>query len=383
MDKREEMGSKPQPRHSGDTGQPPRHYAPPGGHALPGYGLSPAYSRPPFYPVYEPPLPPENPAGLPKVWQSALLYSAVVLGMSGTNILLMVLGDSLGVWYNFLAMPFLQIMFLAILTVLLLVFKVDWKRTLRLTKPKPVEMLLAAATALLLIPVSGCLSSIVLLLVGMLFGRTEVPDISSLGFPPLVMFACMCVVPAIVEELMFRGAIQRGMERVGTMKGVVLTGLLFGLMHMDFQRFIGQALIGMVMAYVVMRTGSIVNGMIMHFVNNVIPFLLLYVFSGASMDIQAQGDIWAMVRQQAPLLNMNTTLFTGLMMFAFLLGAVFYGAIAYIPFSVIKKRTARPRQTMPSFWESKKGLWLLLPGLLLVLAQYILVGYLLSRGSVL
>lgn len=79
----------------------------------------------------------------------------------------------------------------------------------------------------------------------------------------------VAVLPAICEEILFRGMIYKGIEnkRFGK-RAIVVTGILFGLMHLDFIRMIPTALLGFGLAYVVYKTQSILLPMLMHFLNN-------------------------------------------------------------------------------------------------------------------
>lgn len=76
------------------------------------------------------------------------------------------------------------------------------------------------------------------------------------------------LVPAICEELAFRGYVQGALRRLGPSVAVLLTGLLFGLMHMSLIRLVPLTLLGALWALVVQRSGSILPGMIGHLLNN-------------------------------------------------------------------------------------------------------------------
>jgi membrane protease YdiL (CAAX protease family) len=74
----------------------------------------------------------------------------------------------------------------------------------------------------------------------------------------------------VCEEILFRGAIQRGFEKLGAIKSIILTAFLFGLMHQDFQKLLGTFLLGCIIGFIVYRSDSIIGGMFAHFTN--IPF---------------------------------------------------------------------------------------------------------------
>jgi len=82
----------------------------------------------------------------------------------------------------------------------------------------------------------------------------------------------VAVVPAICEETLFRGVLLAGTRRHLTpVVTIVVNGLVFGAFHVPAAtifRFLPSALLGMLLAWVVMRTRSIWTGMLMHFLNN-------------------------------------------------------------------------------------------------------------------
>jgi len=79
----------------------------------------------------------------------------------------------------------------------------------------------------------------------------------------------MAVTPAICEELIFRGYAQRQFERsVSPAMAIVLSGVLFGLYHLRLSQFLPLAAIGIYLAYLTWRTGSLWPAILAHFANN-------------------------------------------------------------------------------------------------------------------
>ena len=85
----------------------------------------------------------------------------------------------------------------------------------------------------------------------------------------LVLFA---VTPAICEEAVFRGVLLSGTRGRGSaLRVAILNAVVFGAFHISFEsafRFLPTAWLGFLLAWVVMSTGSIWVGALMHFVNN-------------------------------------------------------------------------------------------------------------------
>ncbi len=83
------------------------------------------------------------------------------------------------------------------------------------------------------------------------------------------VIAIIAIVPAICEELAFRGFILSGFRHGGTKwRAILYSALLFGLTHSILQQSLIAALVGVVLGYLAVQTGSIVPGMVFHFVHN-------------------------------------------------------------------------------------------------------------------
>ncbi len=90
-----------------------------------------------------------------------------------------------------------------------------------------------------------------------------------------VNLCVVAVLPAICEEVLFRGLIFKGLENGGHKRRAILgSALLFGLMHMDFIRIPTTAILGIALAYVVCKTGSLYLAMLIHCVNNGVAVLM-------------------------------------------------------------------------------------------------------------
>jgi hypothetical protein len=87
--------------------------------------------------------------------------------------------------------------------------------------------------------------------------------------PLWIMLFHVAVVPAVCEELMFRGVILRNFEReLPPWVAIVLTGTLFGLYHLRFTQALPLVLLGILITWLVWRTGSLWVVVAVHFVNN-------------------------------------------------------------------------------------------------------------------
>lgn len=89
--------------------------------------------------------------------------------------------------------------------------------------------------------------------------------------------AVIAVTPAVCEEMLFRGMIFHSMKakyRITT--AMIAVAVLFGLYHMSLVKFIPTGFLGLMLCYVVYKTGSIYPAMLIHFINNAISVLISY-----------------------------------------------------------------------------------------------------------
>ncbi|MBG8554449.1 CPBP family intramembrane glutamic endopeptidase [Hymenobacter guriensis] len=106
----------------------------------------------------------------------------------------------------------------------------------------------------------------------------------------LVALLVVAVVPAISEELVFRGVVQKQLTRwFGSYHaGVWLSAILFSAIHTQFFGFVPRLVLGAVLGYLFAWSGNILVPMAAHFAQNAVQILLLYAQQrgalGASYD---------------------------------------------------------------------------------------------------
>ncbi|MEW5974593.1 MAG: ABC transporter permease subunit/CPBP intramembrane protease [Acidobacteriota bacterium] len=86
--------------------------------------------------------------------------------------------------------------------------------------------------------------------------------------PLWAVWLVLGITPAICEELFFRGFVMSGFRRLGKTWAIFLSALLFGLAHSSIYRLLPTLFLGLLIGYVVWKTGSIFCGMVAHAVNN-------------------------------------------------------------------------------------------------------------------
>ena len=115
-----------------------------------------------------------------------------------------------------------------------------------------------------------------------------------------VMFAnlfVMALLPAVCEEMMFRGWLQRVLGKsVNYHTAIWVSALVFSAIHFQFYGFIPRMLIGAALGYLYYYTGSLWMSIIAHFTNNaaavVFAFLSYNGYTSIDFDLIGTGDTW-------------------------------------------------------------------------------------------
>ena len=77
------------------------------------------------------------------------------------------------------------------------------------------------------------------------------------------------LVPSICEEIMYRGYVQRSLEKSwGIWTAIILSGLIFGAYHLQITRILPLAALGILFAYITYVSNSLIPAMAAHLANN-------------------------------------------------------------------------------------------------------------------
>ncbi|MEX1376819.1 MAG: type II CAAX endopeptidase family protein [Eubacteriales bacterium] len=101
----------------------------------------------------------------------------------------------------------------------------------------------------------------------------------------IVALVSIALVPAIFEEMIFRGILQKGILRNAKPRtAILISSVLFMLMHLSVESMPFTFIMGCILGYLAYRTGSIIPSMMLHFVNNSIAVISLYVLELNKMN---------------------------------------------------------------------------------------------------
>lgn len=89
----------------------------------------------------------------------------------------------------------------------------------------------------------------------------------------------IAVLPAVGEELLFRGIIQKLFTKIirNAHWGIWLSAALFSALHMQFYGFIPRMLLGAMFGYLLVWSGTLWLPILAHFINNAGAVILLYL----------------------------------------------------------------------------------------------------------
>lgn len=102
---------------------------------------------------------------------------------------------------------------------------------------------------------------------------------TSTEYPLYMLFVNLlmtAVLPAICEETTHRGLLLKNYSSLGFKKAILISGLLFGLTHLNIEQFFYATLIGFLLGIITVLCGNIFPAIIIHFINNAINVLISY-----------------------------------------------------------------------------------------------------------
>lgn len=170
-----------------------------------------------------------------------------------------------GISLAWLQMTMHIILFIIPAIIYIIVTKSNIKRVLKLNKLKFKDFLRVILIVILSYPVMGFLSYL-----SKIFFRSRLNEFMDQlsGTPFIVLLIVMAVTPAITEEITIRGIVLSGYSYKNKKVAAVMTGIMFGIMHLNPEQFLYAFALGVIFARLVRATDSIYSSMIAHFLIN-------------------------------------------------------------------------------------------------------------------
>ena len=94
----------------------------------------------------------------------------------------------------------------------------------------------------------------------------------------VLQFIAIALVPAFCEELLFRGVILSNLMPYGKASAIIISSVLFGLMHGSMHQFVYTTVAGIIMGAVYVYTKSIWCSILMHMINNTLSILQYAIY---------------------------------------------------------------------------------------------------------
>lgn len=124
---------------------------------------------------------------------------------------------------------------------------------------------------------------------GYVYTETTLPSFSVVNF--ILTVITVCVIPAIFEELFFRGILLKSLSGSGMIASSIISGVYFSLFHMNPSQTPYQFIVGVLFGLSAYSSGSVKPTCLAHFLNNFIIVVLNYAcpsfggFSGIALAI--------------------------------------------------------------------------------------------------
>ena len=154
--------------------------------------------------------------------------------------------------------------------------RLPYAETVRFKRMKAADILWTVLFGILIQPAITLINAI-----SMVFSE-NVTGVTMLGITENLPFLggifIMAVLPAVMEESVYRGVFYNEYSKVHPLKAAVLSGVMFGIMHGNINQFCYAAVLGFVFALLIEATGSILSTMLVHFWTNAASVVMLYLY---------------------------------------------------------------------------------------------------------
>ena len=113
-------------------------------------------------------------------------------------------------------------------------------------------------------------------------------DVDTVG-GMLLNLLIIALIPAVGEELTFRGVLQQSLTRkMNPHVAIFLLAAIFSFIHFQFYGFLPRLFLGLLLGYMFYVSGSLWTSIVMHFVNNGSVVVLYYLNARGIIDIDAE-----------------------------------------------------------------------------------------------
>lgn len=197
-----------------------------------------------------------------------------------------------------------------------------------LTGGEVLFVVLAALTGLPALTSLNGFLTLLLLKLGVPMVVSDIPAITSSGLFAASLFS-IALMPGFAEELLFRGCVMNSLRPYGTRRAILLSALLFGMMHGILQSFPVHFIMGVVLGLLYFYTGSLHAPILYHLLHNALTVLMSLVSAGS----EESGAELSMYLE-------NTELLTGTLV-SYLVMTVVFGGLFVLCLQSVFRRAKR------------------------------------------
>lgn len=172
----------------------------------------------------------------------------------------------------------------------------------------------------------------------------------------LFMYFYACLLGPILEELLYRGVLLQSMRKYNERFAIFLSAIIFGLMHQNYQQFILGFLVGIPLAVVTIKSGSVLPAIITHIIMNTSTTLTTCWLQYTSPEIfdtalnsTSDAEIMSMLSPSGMFAMMANVIFR----YGFMLAALIVGIVVLVKGKNMSRPTpAGKARTWPIFITS-------------------------------
>lgn len=111
----------------------------------------------------------------------------------------------------------------------------------------------------------------------------------------VLFYVSVSVLPALVEEFAFRGVVLNVLRKYSDGLAILVSAVLFGLMHGNFTQIPFALVVGLILGYVAVKTNSLIPGIIIHFLNNAISVTFTLLETNTNLSDAVINSIYIII----------------------------------------------------------------------------------------
>lgn len=156
---------------------------------------------------------------------------------------------------------------------------------------------LSVLTAAAAVPFANCVTQLWIILLQCMGGTISTSGLAApASLRALVVSVFMsAVLPGLCEELLFRGMLLSAWEERGSLRAISTVSLLFVLLHGRLTGVPSEFICGVLLACIVISSGSLLTGVVFHTVFNSILLIASYMAGSAETEILYTGNVLALL----------------------------------------------------------------------------------------